>query len=100
LTTPLQAEAVLDVAVLLDVLDENVVMVEKLEDLEEELLLEAVTVMYEILTLILVCVLMLMLVLMLVTAPLVDCKVVKRPPMGQVRTPPRPVRQDVMVEVV
>jgi hypothetical protein len=45
LTTPLQAEAVLDVAVLLDVLDENVVMVEKLEDLEEEVLLEAVTVM-------------------------------------------------------
>jgi len=32
------------VAVLLDVLDENVVMVEKLEDLEEEVLLEAVTV--------------------------------------------------------
>ena len=31
-------------AVLLDVLDENVVMVEKLEDLEEEVLLEAVTV--------------------------------------------------------
>lgn len=44
MTTPLQAEAVLDVAVLLDVLDENVVMVEKLEDLEEEVLLEAVTV--------------------------------------------------------
>jgi hypothetical protein len=40
------------------------------------------------------------LVLMLVTAPLVDGKVVKRPPMGHVRTPPRPVRQDVMVEVV
>jgi hypothetical protein len=44
LTTPLQAEAVLDVAVLLEVLDEKVVMVEKLEDLEEEVLLEAVTV--------------------------------------------------------
>ena len=41
-----------------------------------------------------------MLVLMLVTAPLVDGKVVNNPPMGQVRTPPRPVRQDVMVEVV
>jgi hypothetical protein len=36
---------VLDVAVLLEVLDENVVMVEKLEDLEEDVLLEAVTVM-------------------------------------------------------
>jgi hypothetical protein len=35
---------VLDVAVLLEVLDENVVMVEKLEDLEEDVLLEAVTV--------------------------------------------------------
>jgi hypothetical protein len=52
------------------------------------------------LTLILVCVLILMLVLMLVTAPLVDCKVANNPPMGQVSTPPRPVRQDVMVEVV
>jgi len=48
------------------------------------------------LTLTLVCVL----VLMLVTAPLVDGKVVNKPPMGQVRTPPRPVRQEVMVEVV
>jgi hypothetical protein len=47
-------------------------------------------------TLMLVCVL----VLMLVTAPLVDCKVVNKPPMGHVRTPPRPVRQEVMVEVV
>lgn len=37
---------------------------------------------------------------MLVTAPLVDDSVVKRPPSGQVRTPPTPVRQDVMVEVV
>ena len=46
----------------------------------------------------LVCVLMLM--LMLVTAPLVDDKVVNKPPMGHVRTPPRPVRQEVMVEVV
>jgi hypothetical protein len=44
LTTPLQTVAVLDVAVLLEVLDENVVMVEKLEDLEEDVLLEAVTV--------------------------------------------------------
>jgi len=36
---------VLDAAVLLEVLDENVVMVEELEDLEEEdVLLEAVTV--------------------------------------------------------
>jgi ketosteroid isomerase-like protein len=34
-----------DVAELLEVLDENVVMVEKLEDLEEDVLLEAVTVM-------------------------------------------------------
>jgi len=41
-----------------------------------------------------------MLVLMLVTAPLVDGRVVNRPPRGQVRTPPRPVRQEVMVEVV
>ena len=49
-------------------------------------------------TLMLVCVCML--VLMLVTAPLVDGSVVNKPPMGQVRTPPRPVRQDVMVEVV
>jgi hypothetical protein len=45
LITPLQAEAVLDVAALLEVLDEKVVMVEKLEDLEEDVLLEAVTVM-------------------------------------------------------
>ena len=45
MTTPLQTVAVLDVAVLLEVLDENVVMVEKLEDLEEDVLLEAVTVM-------------------------------------------------------
>ena len=44
MTTPLQTEAVLDVTVLLEVLDENVVMVEKLEDLEEDVLLEAVTV--------------------------------------------------------
>ena len=44
-TTPLQTEAVLDVAELLEVLEENVVMVEKLEDLEEDVLLEAVTVM-------------------------------------------------------
>lgn len=44
MTTPLQTVAVLDVAVLLEVLDENVVMVEKLEDLEEDVLLEAVTV--------------------------------------------------------
>jgi len=44
--------------------------------------------------------LVLVLVLMLVTAPLVDGKVVNRPPIGQVRTPPRPVRQDVTVEVV
>lgn len=47
-------------------------------------------------TLMLVCVL----VLILVTAPLVDCKVVNKPPMGHVRTPPKPVRQEVMVEVV
>jgi hypothetical protein len=47
-------------------------------------------------TLMLVCVL----VLMLVTAPLVDCSVVNKPPIGQVRTPPRPVRQEVIVEVV
>jgi len=46
----------------------------------------------------LVCVLMLM--LMLVTAPLVGGRVVKRPPRGQVRTPPAPVRQDIIVEVV
>ena len=45
LITPLQAEAVLDVAELLEVLDEKVVMVEKLEDLEEDVPLEAVTVM-------------------------------------------------------
>ena len=45
MTTPLQTVAVLDVAELLEVLDENVVMVEKLEDLEEDVLLEAVTVM-------------------------------------------------------
>jgi len=51
-------------------------------------------------TLILVWMLVLMLVLTLVTAPLVDCSVVNRPPMGQVSTPPRPVRQEVMVEVV
>lgn len=49
-----------------------------------------------ILTLVCVC----MLVLMLVTAPLVDGRVVKRPPRGHVRTPPRPVRQDVIVDVV
>lgn len=49
-------------------------------------------------TLMLVCVCML--VLMLVTAPLVDGSVVNKPPMGQVRTPPRPVRQEVIVEVV
>jgi hypothetical protein len=51
-------------------------------------------------TLMLVCMLVLMLVLILVTAPLVDGKVVNKPPMGQVSTPPRPVRQEVMVEVV
>lgn len=45
LTTPLQTVAVLDVAELLEVLEEKVVMVEKLEDLEEDVLLEAVTVM-------------------------------------------------------
>ena len=45
MTTPLQTVAVLDVAVLLEVLDENVVMVEKLEDLEDDVLLGAVTVM-------------------------------------------------------
>jgi len=36
---------VLDVAELLEVLDENVVMVEKLEDREEDVMLGAVTVM-------------------------------------------------------
>jgi hypothetical protein len=36
---------VLKVAELLEVLDENVVMVEKLEDLEDDVLLGAVTVM-------------------------------------------------------
>jgi hypothetical protein len=36
---------VLDVAGLLEVLDENVVIVEKLDDLEEDMLLGAVTVM-------------------------------------------------------
>jgi len=46
LITPLQALAVLDVAELVEVLDENVVMVAKLEDLEEDgVLLGAVTVM-------------------------------------------------------
>lgn len=45
MTTPLQTVAVLDMAELLEVLDENVVMVEKLDDLEEDVLLEAVTVM-------------------------------------------------------
>jgi len=45
LTTPLQTEAVLDVAELLEVLDVNVVRVEKLDDLEEDVLLGAVTVM-------------------------------------------------------
>lgn len=50
------------------------------------------------LTLMLVCVCML--VLMLVTAPLVDGRVVKRPPRGQVRTPPTPVKHDVIVDVV
>ena len=45
MTTPLQTVAVLDVAELLEVLDENVVIVEKLEDLEEDVPLEAVTVM-------------------------------------------------------
>jgi hypothetical protein len=43
---------------------------------------------------------MVILVLTLVTAPLVDGKVVNKPPMGQVSTPPRPVRQEVIVEVV
>jgi hypothetical protein len=52
------------------------------------------------LTLMLTLVCVLMLVLMLVTAPLVGGRVVKRPPRGQVRTPPAPVRQDVIVEVV
>jgi len=41
----LQTEAVLDVAELLEVLDVNVVRVEKLDDLEEDVLLGAVTVM-------------------------------------------------------
>ncbi len=41
----MQTEAVLDVAELLEVLDENVVTVEKLEDLAEDVLLGAVTVM-------------------------------------------------------
>ena len=45
MTTPLQTVAVPDVAELLEVLDENVVIVEKLEDLEEDVPLEAVTVM-------------------------------------------------------
>lgn len=45
LTTPLHTVTVLDVAKLLEVLDENVVMVEKLEDREEDVLLEAVAVM-------------------------------------------------------
>ena len=46
LITPLQALAVLDVAELVEVLDENVVMVAKLEYLEEDgVLLGAVTVM-------------------------------------------------------
>lgn len=45
LTTPPQTVAVLDVAELEEVLEENVVIVEKLEDLEEDVLLEAVTVM-------------------------------------------------------
>lgn len=40
------------------------------------------------------------LVLMLVTAPLVDGSVVNRPPMGQVRTPPAPVKHEVTVDVV
>lgn len=48
------------------------------------------------LTLMLVC----MLVLMLVMAPLVDGSVVNKPPIGHVRTPPTPVRQEVIVEVV
>lgn len=50
------------------------------------------------LVLMLVCVLVL--VLMLVTSPLVEGRVVKRPPSGQVRMPPSPVRHDVTVEVV
>lgn len=41
----MHTEAVLEVAELLEVLDENVVMVEKLEDLEDDVLLGAVTVM-------------------------------------------------------
>ena len=45
MTTPLQALAVLDVAELVEVVDENFVMVEKLKDLEEDVLLGAVTVM-------------------------------------------------------
>lgn len=53
-----------------------------------------------VLTLVLMLVRVLVLVLMLVTAPLVDGSVVKRPPSGQVRMPPRPVRHEVTVEVV
>jgi len=37
---------------------------------------------------------------MLVTAPEVEERVVNKPPIGQVSTPPTPVRQDVIVEVV
>ena len=48
------------------------------------------------LTLVWVCVL----VLMLVTAPVVEGRVVNRPPIGHVRTPALPVRQEVIVEVV
>jgi hypothetical protein len=42
----------------------------------------------------------LVLVLMLVTAPLVEGRVVNRPPSGQVSTSPAPVKQEVIVEVV
>lgn len=48
------------------------------------------------LTLVWVCVL----VLMLVTAPLVEGRVVNKPPYGQVSTLPTPVRHEVIVEVV
>lgn len=48
----------------------------------------------------LVVVLVLVLVLILVTAPLVDRRVVNKPPTGQVRTPPTPTKHDVTVDVV
>jgi hypothetical protein len=40
------------------------------------------------------------LVLMLVTAPVVEGRVVNRPPIGNVRTPALPVKHEVIVEVV